>query len=254
MNKRLVFFIGGSLCILALALIGILMYDGNVHEQEVVNLPNDMGSYQNSGYFKIDPRNILTSLETGNTDVFTPLIGDPQKIPAIPDLSIYWTQSDFFKIARALGLIVWDDPMDLKDWSVYYIYFDSECGDPIGLYSAYITYFKPVRNSYTTRLIAIEPSFGWVWWGDDETYPQPILRKWLSTDLSGAKITADDALRLVNEDIKTNFQVPDNLCGVMMHSSRFNPKNWQLEIYFGPDYTALYTVNLYTGNTFAKIS
>ena len=248
MNKNLIYLVVGSICILVLTLIGILIHDGNVHEQELVNLPNDMGSYQNSGYFKIDPRTILTSLETGNTSVFIPFFGDPQKIPAISDLPIYWTQSDFFKIARALGLIVWDDPMDLKDWSVYYIYFDCECGDPIGLYSAYITYFKPMRNSYVTRLIAIEPSFGWVWWGDGQIYFQPILRKWTSTDLAGAKITADDALRVVREDIKTNFQIINNNCGVMMNSSRFDPKNWSLDVFLGPDQRIFYQVNLYTGS------
>jgi len=252
MNKPLLYLIGGSICILALTLIGILIYDGNVHEEEVIRLPNDMGSYHNSGYFKIDPRTILMSLETGNSDVFMPLIGDPQKIPEISNLSIYWTQSDFFRIAKALGLIAWGDPMDLKDWSVYYIYFDCECGDPIGLYSAYITYFKPVGNSYITRLIAIEPYFGWVWWGDGLSYSQPILRKWTSIDLAGAKITADDALQLANRDIKANFQVADNKCGVMMSSSRFDPKNWQLKIYFGPDYTVLYKVNLFTGAIIRK--
>jgi hypothetical protein len=227
----------------------ILVHDNNLHEQEVLMRPNDLGSYRKKGYFKIDPRTILVSLDRGDTNVFMPMSEGSQDDKTLTDRTIYWTQKDFLKIARALGQTVWDDPMEWKDWSVAYIYFDANCGDPIGLYSAIIAYFKKADNNYVTRFIEVDPNFGWVKWGDEAyfQYPQPILRKWVGVDLSAAKITADDALRLVNEDIKANFQVADNLCGVMMDSSRFDPKNWQLEIYFGPEYTIFYKVNLYTG-------
>ena len=91
-----------------------------------------MGSYGNMGYFKIDPRTILVSLEGGDTNVFMPMSGDPQDFKELTNLSIYWTQEDFLKIARVLGQKIWNDPMDLKDWSVYYIYFDADCGEPSG--------------------------------------------------------------------------------------------------------------------------
>jgi hypothetical protein len=254
MNKRLVYVIGGLLFLPILILISILVYDTNLKRQEDLMRPNDMGSYQNRGYFKIDPRTILVSLGKGDTNVFTPMLDDPQDVEALNDLSIYWTQEDFLKITSALGQTVWDDSMDQKDWGVYYIYFDGNCGDTIGLYSANITYFKKVSNQYITRLIEIEPYFGWVRWGEGANvrYTHPILRKWISVDLSGAKTTADDALRVVNEDVKAHYHIVDNVCSVMMSSSCYYTKNWHLKIFLGPVYPILYTVDLNTGEMIRK--
>ncbi len=254
MNRLLVRIFVGLIFLLVLSYVVVLVHDNNLHKEEDLWHPNGLGSYRHKGYFKIDPRTILVSLERGDTNVFMPMSGDPNEVEEITDLSIYWTQKDFLKITSTLGKTVWNDPMDLKDWRVYDTYFDANCGSLIGFYSANITYFKKVSNNYVTRLIEVDPYVGLVRWGEESyvSYPQPILQKWVGSDLSGAKTTADDALRLVNEDLKANFKVEDDLCGVMMYSSRFDPRNWYLDVFLGPDFRILYTVNIYTGKIIRK--
>jgi hypothetical protein len=257
-KKHLVSIIGGSLILLVSIFIGIRLYDNRLEDEENLGLyrPDLLAGYQSMSYFKFDPRTILTSLEKGDTNVFTPMSeDDAYSWNEIPNLSIYWTQSDFLKIASILRQTVWDDPMSLKDWKVYDISLDGECGDPIGFYDVDITYFKTTGNSYITRHIQIEPIFGWVGLGDIgnmSRFPQPILRKWIDVDLSRAKITADDALRAVSEDVRTNFKIVDNFCSVWMLSWRFDPKNWVLDVSLGPDRTISYKIDLYTGNMIQK--
>jgi hypothetical protein len=250
MNKRLVFILGGSIFLLVLIIIGILGYDNYLHGLEDLRRPNDLGSYyRNSGYFKFNPETVLESLESGDTNIFTPLPEeDALDLEELTDLSIYWTQADFLNIASAMGQFVWDDPMDLKEWSVYSLDFTGNCGDLLGFDSANITYFKKGRDSYTTRLIEIEPRFGWARWGEGEAYHKPILRKWKGVNLLRSKITADDALRIVNEDIKLHFQIKNNICGVMMGSSRYDSKNWNLLIIRGAINPIRYIVNFDTGD------
>jgi len=249
MNKYLLRIVVGLVFLFILAFIGILVYDNHLHKEEDLRPPTDMASYYwDFGYFKINPKTILISLENGGTNVFVPLSEDEALgLEEIPDLSIYWRQADFLKIARAVGQMVWDDQMDLNDWNVYSIDFRGSCGSPIGLDFASITYFDAGSRRYATRHIEIEPYFGWVRWGDGKTYPKPILRKWKSVDLAGSKTNADEALRIVSEDVKAHFQIKDNICGVRMDSSRYDPKNWHFDILRGPLDPIYYNVDLGTG-------
>jgi hypothetical protein len=253
MNKRLIHIVGGMTALLFLTFIIILVYDNYLHKEEDLRRPSDIGSYSDMDYYNIDPATVLTSLESEDTDVFSPLLQNPNEIEEVTDLSIRWTQADFLKIAGALGQFVWGDPMDFKDWSVYYISFEGSCNDPIGFDYASITYFKTGRKTYTTRLIEIGPYYGWVRWGGGKTYPKPILQKWNNVDLLGAEITADDAVRIAREDARERFQVNNN-CGVLISSPQNDDsKNWHLKIFPGSLNYITYIVNFDTGSyTFQK--
>lgn len=249
MKNRWVRILGGTILLLILAVTTILVYDNNLHKQEELRLPSHISSYWNAGYYKIDPETILESLEREDPNIFMPLLEDPQEIvQEVTDISISWTQADFLKIAGALSQFVWGDSMDLKDWNVYYIVFEGSCGNPVGFNYSKIAYFKTGRKRYTTRLVEIHPYFGWIAWGNGESYPKPILHKWEDVDLLGAKITADDALRIASEDAKGRLLVTEK-CGVLMSSPQSNDsKNWHLKIFPGSlDYIS-YIVNLETGD------
>lgn len=248
MNKNLFRVLGGTLFLTVLIFIIILFYDNHLHRQEDLESPSLISSYWEMGYYKIDPKTILAFLEIGDTNVFTPLLEDPQDVEELTNITIRWTQADFLKITSALGQFLWDDPMELSDWKIYYIYLEGSCGEPIGFNFASITYFKAEGKTYATRLIEVDPYFGWVRWGNGETYPQPILQKWNSVNLLGAKITADDALRIASEDARDRFQVND-ACGVLMSSPQSNDfENWHLKIFPGSlDYIS-YIVNFETGD------
>lgn len=254
MSKRLIRIIGGTIFLLILIFIMTLVSDNQLHKQEDLRLPSRISSYQDTGYYKIDPETILASLDNGDADIFMPLLKDPQNIiEDVTDITISWTQADFLKIANAFSRFAWDDPMSPKDWNIYYIAFRGSCNDSIGFNSAKITYFKIGRRTYVTRLIEIDPYLGLVRWGNGETYPKPILQKWNSVDLFGAKFTADDALRIASNDAKESFQLTDN-CGVLMSTPQNNDnENWYVRFIGTPDFVT-YIVNLDTGDyTFQKL-
>ena len=253
MNKRVAYIVGSVLFILILFFILILVSENYQQEQEDLKSPHRISSYQKFGYFKIEPETILVSLTNGNTDVFIPLQEDDAlALDELTDLSIYWTQDDFLEIASTLGRQLWNDPMELTKWSVFNIFLTGHCGDHLGFDFAHITYFKTGKNYYTTRSIKITPNFGLVSWGDGNTYHQPIFRKWESIDLLGANNTADDALQIINKDLKRNFNIKENICGVTINSSPENPRSWRLHVVRGSLDPILYIVNFETGDYTSK--
>jgi len=255
MSKRLIFFTGGAMFILISTFIMILGYDNHLQKQRDLKNPNHLDSYWETGYYAINPETILTSLGNKDSNVFMPRSDDPQDITEdVTDITISWTQADFLRIASALSRLIWDDPIDSRDWNVYFISFGGSCSDPIGLFSATITYFKTGRTAYTTRLIEINPYLGYVAWGDVSTYPKPILQKWNSVDLFGAEFTADDALRIVGEDAKERFQLQGNCGGLISTPQNNDSKNWYFHLLSTSD-AVVYTVNLETGDyTFQNLS
>ena len=252
MNKRLVRSIGGTIFLLVLVFAVILVYDNDLYKHEGLNSPGLFSSYSDRGYYKIDPETILATLDGGRTDVFTPLLENPDEIQGETDMPIHWTQADFLKIANTLGQFLWNDTMGLRDWDVNYVHLEGSCDEPTGFHFASITYFKTRATLYDTRLIEIDPKSGWVRWGDGGTYPKPIMHGWKSVDLLGAKITADDALRIASEDAKKRFQFKD-YCDVFMGTPQYNDsQNWYLD-FMGTPGAITYIVNLDTGNfTFQK--
>ena len=248
MDKRLIYRIGGMVFLLILTFVMFLIYDNHLHKEEDLRNPGYISSYWDTGYYAINPETILASLESGDDNVFMPLLIDPQDITEdVTDMNISWTQADFLRIASALSRLVWDDPIDSGGWNVYFISFGGSCSDPAGFFSATITYFKTGRTAYTTRLIEINPYLGYVAWGGEATYPKPILQKWNSVDLFGAEFTADDALRIVGEDAKERFQLQGNCGGIMSTPQNNDPENWYFHLLSTPD-TIVYAVNLETGN------
>jgi hypothetical protein len=173
---------------------------------------------------------------------------DPKKIKGLTNISIRWTQTDFLKIASALGQYLWGDPMDLEDWNVYLITLDGSCEDPIGYYYASITYFRMRDNRYSTRMIEIEPTYGWVRWADGATYSKPILHKWNSVELLRSNITADEALRVASEDAKIHFQIKDSCSATISSPRNSDTENWYLDIFTENPNIITYILNLQTGD------
>lgn len=246
MSKRLMLNIGWLIILLILAFVAILVYDNNLFREAGLNSPNHFSSYYDTGYYKIDPETILTSLDSGRTDVFTSFLENPDDIEEANGIPVQWTQADFLKIASAIGKFAWDDPMNLKDWQINFILFRGSCDDPMGFSFATFTFFRARTTWYETRLIEIDPKSGWVRWGNRGSYSKPILRRWNSVDLLGAKITADDALQIASKDAKNRFQFKD-YCDVFMATPQNNDvQNWYLD-FMGTRDPITYLVNLNTG-------
>jgi hypothetical protein len=246
MKKRL---IGTTILFLILLLVFSLHWDNKLHEQEDLRMPVSLGSYSGYGDYKINPQTILISLELGNTNVFEPLLEDPRDVEELTDISISWTQADFMRIFSALSKFVWDDAMDPKVWNIYAIHFSGGCIDEDCelFHYARIIYFTKTGNSYTTRFIDIQPYFGLVRWGDGASYRQPILHKWKGVDLAASKVSAENALKIAEENggKERRLKVYDR-CPVYIDATRFNPENWDVSCIPG-----LYTflIDLDTGES-----
>ncbi len=216
--------IGVLILLIILILIITLVYAYELDRGKLRTSPSLLTSYSARGYYLIDPETILAKLEQGQIDVFTPLIDDPDTLEPLNNVPYSWTQANFLEVASALGQMVWDDPMDLNDWSVYFIFFAGSCqDDPMGFDDATITYFKTVerhgKKVYTTRVIDIELDYNMVVWGGGATFPRSILNLWKSVDLSEAKITADAALRIAEENGSIQS---DTICAVYISSPYSN--------------------------------
>ena len=204
MKRRLLKY---SILIFAIACTLILAYayahDIYINNQNNVNPEYLINNHPNKGYFKIESEKILPSLTQGDTDVFAPLLQEPDLVEPLENASFSWTQGDFLKIASALGLSVWNDPMSKEDWNISNIIFGTICQEnPIGFHFAAITYFKEIETNgkrlYVTRHIEIDPYYSMIRWGGGATYPRPIMSKWKSFDLAQFRITAEDALQIAD--------------------------------------------------------
>lgn len=242
MNKRLIVAV---ILLFGLILILPFAHDRGLQKEEGMRNPNYLNNYTNTGYFKIDPETILTSLDNGNTDVFTPLPEDPRSLESSTNVSFSWKQADILKIVGALGHMAWDDPMDLNIWKVYDFYLQATCrNNPDGFDFADITYFKTIKKVYATRHIEIDPYGSLVRWGSGATYSQPILSKWNSFDLAKTVITAEEALRISEEHGgKEARQQINNQCLIYISPSNDNDE-WFVR-YISTDFSVL--INPYTG-------
>ena len=247
MKKRL---IAGMTILLGLILIAPFVYDYDLDKHVGNRIPSYLSSYPDVGYFKIDSEAILISLNEGNTDVFTPLEEDPRLVESLTNVSFSWTQADILEIVKTLSQLVWRDTMDLEHWSVYDFYLRKSCEDDLnGFDFARITYFKVDemngKKAYTTRHIEIDPYYSMVRWGSGAIYPQPILHRWKGFDLPRSTITAEEALRISEENggMEARRKV-NNKCLIQISPSK-NSDKWT--VYYIPPADFFMQVDLHTG-------
>jgi hypothetical protein len=199
--------------------------------------PFVFNSYERDGYYKFDPSTIFTSLQNGETSLFEPLSQEPSSVEKVTDASISWTQADYLEIFSALSALVWDDSMDPMVWKIYDVSFLVECIDETCIFdNADIVYFKISANSYTTRIMRIQPFLGLARWGDGTSYPP--VRQWEGVELTTARITAEDALKIAEENGGRKLRLKaDNKCimsvsSPALGSSGPNNRNWYVQYIF----------------------
>jgi hypothetical protein len=246
MRKRIKTIFVWTFFLIGLSLVILILYDKNQDNEEDLHPPSHISSYPTFGYYKYDPKTILTSIDRGDKAIFTQMFENPTDIEEIKGITIRWTQKDFFKIASAFGKYLWNDPMSLNDWKIYLMVLEGSCDKQIGYSDVEITYFKSKNLSYITRKIEIHPYSGYILWGSDSLYNQPILHKWESVDLSGVKISSDDATQIVSTDVSNRFKIINN-CGLLLTSPHNNDlHDWYFDV-FADNNTISYIVNMETG-------
>lgn len=235
MPKRLIIFLVLAALILLVGQTLIYLFG-----EELNRSPGHFSVYPNSGYYEIDPTTILERLNHGETNVFTPFLGDVDREEPYYG-SVTWTQSDYLKIANALSLETWNEPLDLKSWDVAMIELEQRCDDsPRGFHAFSIIYYQPMginnnlERQYTTRLIDIFSWKGLIGWGGNAVFSAPLLLGWDGFDLTQFKVTADAALPIAEEsggfDVRRKV---DNSCRILVVANQLSPfphrVNWLVD-------------------------
>ncbi len=251
MAKRLIIFL---VLVALMFLVGqSLVY---LFGEELNRSPGYLSAYPKSGYYEIDPTTILTRLNHGETNVFTPFYGDLDRDEPYYD-SIAWTQSDYLKIANALSLETWNEPLDLDSWKTEYLSLAQSCeNDPHGFHTFALVYYKDLgmrkwERHYVTRLIQINAWQGLIWWGKDATFSTPLLLGWDGAELTQFKVVADDALRIAEENSGSDTRLKaNNKCRIIVSVNQISALphrvNW-LVTYERTDF--FMHINPYTGKS-----
>jgi hypothetical protein len=201
------------------------------YSEEDYRSPGSFHRYPDSGYYEIDPDTILDSLEHGETDVFTPFFGDPDRDEPYYT-SIAWTQADYLKIADALSQEIWGEALDLESWNVKYLFLSQGCEDDLRGFNTFtIVYYKPrgivnLERRYTTRLIDMYPWQGLIRWGGNGDFSAPQLRGSRRIDMNKVKITAEDAIEIAEKNGGQNIRLRnDNNCLVNVSINHIHQQN-----------------------------
>lgn len=242
-----------SILIIAVTFIAILgisyIYIFDPFIELVLDTPTGMGDFRDKGYYKINPKTILSSLDDGKINVFDVEIATPES--PIFEEPISWRQSDYMKVASALHQFVWNEALD--DWSLYYMNFSTTCHDNLdgfGLGDFY--YFKTILRDdgkirYTVRGLQITPQYGDTTWGGRITFPRS-LSGWKRVNLVGIKFTAEDALQIADKNGGMDARLAvQNQCKIDVGLSGYT--DWEVNIYDYKNGTSIFRMEIdpYTG-------
>jgi hypothetical protein len=220
-------------------------------------------TYHQSGYYEIDPETILGLLDEGKTKVLTPYFGDLDRDEPYYD-DIAWLESDFLKVANAISLEAWNEPLDLENWQLIGLDFEGDCeDDPRGFHSFQIVYYRDLgienfERHYETRLIEMILWQGLIRWGGDVTYSVPLLLWWKGIDRNQFRITAEDALEVAEKRGGSDMRLRvDNSCRILVSATNgddvfppYQSDKWRVG-YDGANYH-LY-INPFTGRPKIRI-
>ncbi len=183
--------------------------------------PNFLSDYpeNRAGYYQFDPQTILASLDRGK-DVFIPSsIKNPNDVDSeYPN--IVWAQSDFLRVANTLSQQVWHEPLDLDGWGTYLISFEGGCNNHFsGFDSVFtITYYKTIKTGwdtvYTARHIDLMPVTGVAAWAGDGDFSTPSIFGWQKIELTKFKTTAEQAVRIADENGGKAARLNNDKCQV----------------------------------------
>ncbi len=215
--------------------------------------PSYPSSYSEWIDYQIDPKTILKAIELGETEIFTPIFATPDpNTPLLPSGSMPWAQSDYMKIANAISLYVWKQPLDLKSWNLYALAFDRECQDNShGFDSMRIIYYQTIgtiwKRYYPTRYIQIYPLASQVSAGSSSTFDSHFYKGNNPISLTKFTITADDALQIAEKNGgKERRSKVGNDCRILITALN-NDHNDSWNIYYYPGVYFKMLVDPYTG-------
>lgn len=239
------------LVILAILIAGfVLLYKVNpVFDDQVLTAPNGLSSYFETTEYKIDPTTILENLKEGEKNVFTLVMATPETDERLYTEPFPWKQLDYLNIANALHQYVWKETLD--GWHVFNLSFYGDCEyNTAGFDLFQVTYFKYVGSQqYTAHEIDIFPLYAGVATGGGTNFPRPLFGWNESLDLDRLKITANDALRIAEQNGGKDARLAfGNKCKISVFITS-NDQKWTIIYHEDSDAKRIFEINIdpYTG-------
>ena len=131
--------------------------------------------------------------------------------------------------------------------------FNADCQNLDGLTGSDFQYFKTDFDKGkvldTWREIEISPKYAFVAWGGGAKYRHPLLG-WKSIDLNRLKVTAEDAIRIAEENGGREARLrAQNRCNIHLLLMPERYKGWLID-YQSADFEI--QIDLYTGKVIQK--
>ena len=154
-----------------------------------------------AGTYGFDSQTILSSLKSGNNDVFTQL--SPSRLEGPISQPVHWTQADYYRVANAFMEMRWQE--QLSQWNLDGLYFEANCDDaPFG--PQLITFFifrKGVFDKYYyDARLDIKAEQNLLTWTkmEDENIPYLFEKERRKLNWAQIKIPADQALQIIEDE------------------------------------------------------
>jgi len=199
-------------------------------------------------YYSFEPTSLLEEIEAGNINVFSPIAEEPPLVPSDQQISVPWTQGDYFRIANALFEFARGDTLD--GWQLNSMYFILGCPEfGTGLQDGNLEFFKIVKTnervSRIVRIVNIYPRNKYVFITENEYYPK--LVDWSSINFGENMFSADAVLQIAD---KAGGQVKrlsvENACNIslLLSPDSASYEGWWAHYYRRDDDTTLFRVKI----------
>jgi hypothetical protein len=201
-------------------------------------------------YYTIEPTSLLDSLKHGEM-AFTPVSQRPELIPFDQQVTVNWSQADYFYIANALyeGAV----GKTLLGWQLGGVDFSLTCSQiQNGFQNGRFHFFSVIKvddeDSRLERFIDIDPRHNFVNASESKYFPNLVDSK--SIDMAGLKISAEQALQIAesNRGQETRQSVGNDCHIDLFLSPRSrNTKGWKVMYHQNDDKLFEIQIDSYTG-------
>lgn len=206
--------------------------------------------------YSFDPETILTSIDSGRSDMFVPALTNPIDDADIVELwspgTFAWGPDDYLKIANALNQNTWNEP--LKNWELSMASFDIlQCKDVSRIDFASIGFYQRQGNwHYLVHNMKIDSGYGLVYAGNDNGY---YTGMWKDFDSDSALVgTATDALLIAEQNGGKEARLAmkdDTECRIDIFLAPFviDQENWGWRVIYERGMSFVYgiVIDPYTG-------
>jgi hypothetical protein len=209
--------------------------------------------------YSIEPESLLSEIEQGKTDVFSPIDVEPPWPSPDQQVPVPWTQADYLHIANVVIEHVWNDTVD--GWQISSVYFNRGCTEyDIGFQTGEFTFFKNEEvNGNKSRIwrdVNIIPRNKTVDVAEYRAYPRLVDLSPIPLDEN--LLSAEKALQKAEEEggIEKRLSVTNDCyisLSLIQDFSLWNKKWWWRARYTGKDDKgrpiSIFTVDIspYTG-------